>query len=283
LLFFQSKRSPSFGGIDIWVARRNNPHDDFGWQPAANPGPAVNSASDDTGPSYFEDIARGTRQLYFGSARPGLGGTDIYVSEQMADGSFGPAILVTELSSLLNETRLSIRHDGLEIFFQSNRAGSSGTGDLWVATRGSTLDAWSTPVNPGDTINTASVEQNPYLSSDGVTLFFSSDRPGGFGGLDFYMRARTLPAPIWNITGNLNTGRQFHTATLLPNGKVLVAGGNDSNRSFNSAELYDPATDTWNRTADLHMDRNTHTAMLLQNGKIKESLPPASTRRSGCS
>jgi N-acetylneuraminic acid mutarotase len=74
--------------------------------------------------------------------------------------------------------------------------------------------------------------------------------------------------PSWSITGSLNTGRQFHTATLLPNGKVLVAGGNDSNRSFKSAELYDPATGTWNRTADLNTDRNTHTATLLQNGKV---------------
>ena len=105
LLFFQSKRLPSFGGIDIWVARRNNPHDDFDWQPAVNLGPGVNSSADDNGPAYFEDIARGTRQLYFGSTRtPGLGGADIYVSEQMADGSFGPAMLVPELRQTFYET-----------------------------------------------------------------------------------------------------------------------------------------------------------------------------------
>src|SRR5207244_12677248 len=91
--------------------------------------------------------------------RTGLGAADIYVSEQNADGSFGPATLVTELSSASNENRPSIRHDGLEIFFQSNRTGSIGTAsDLWVATRTSTIDAWSTPVNLGDTINTASAE-----------------------------------------------------------------------------------------------------------------------------
>ena len=194
LLFFQTKRLPSFGGIDIFVAQRDNPHDDFGWQPAVNLGPAINTAFDDQGPYYFEDDVRGTRQLYFASARPGLGGNDIYVSEQMADGSFGPATLVTELSSLLNESDPSIRHDGLETFFQSNRAGSIGTTlDLWVATRGSTADAWSTPVNLGSTINTASAEQNAYLSSDGMTLFFASDRPGGSGLLDLYMSTRTLP------------------------------------------------------------------------------------------
>lgn len=193
LLFFQSRRLPSVGGIDIWVAQRYNPHDDFDWQPAMNLGPNINSVADDNGLSYFEDEVRGTRQLYFGSTRPGLGGADIYVSDQMPDGSFAPAVLVPELSSLQNETDSSIRPDGLEIFFQSTRTGSIGTAsDVWVATRASTLETWSTPVNLADT-NTASQEQNAYLSSDGMTLFFSSDRTGGSGGLDLYMSTRTLP------------------------------------------------------------------------------------------
>ena len=113
------------------------------------------------------------------------------MSERTAAGCFGPAVLVTELSSVSTENRPSIRRDGLEIFFQSNRMGSIGLGDLWVATRESTLDAWSTPVNLGSIVNTTFIEQNAYLSSDNKTLFFSSDRPGGFGGLDLYMSTRT--------------------------------------------------------------------------------------------
>ena len=193
LLFFQSKRPGGFGGIDLWVSQREHTHDDFDWQPAVNLGPGVNSAADDNGPSYFGNEDDGAPQLYFGSTRAGgLGGADIYLSEQMADGSFGPAVLVTELSSVANENDPSIRHDGLEIFFHSNRVGSTGTAlDLWVATRESTLDPWSTPVNLGNTINTVFLEQNAYLSSDNRTLLFSSDRPGGSGGLDLYMSTRT--------------------------------------------------------------------------------------------
>ena len=191
-LFFQSKRPGGFGGIDLWVSYREHTHDDFDWQPAVNLGAGVNSAADDQGPSYFENEEDGAPQLYFRSRRPGgLGGADIYVSAQMADGSFGPAVLVTELSSISNETLPSIQHDALEIFFNSNRVGSIGAGDLWAATRESTLDAWSTPVNLGSPVNTSSQEQAPYLSSDGKTLFFSSGRPGGFGGLDLYVTTRT--------------------------------------------------------------------------------------------
>ena len=193
LLFFQSKRPGGFGGIDIWVSQREHTHDDFDWQPAVNLGPGVNSAADDSGPSYFENEEDGAPQIYFGSSRSGgPSGANIYISEQMADGSFGPAVLVTELSSPLNENDPSIRHDGLEILFQSNRTGSFGAAlDLWVATRESTLDPWSIPVNLGAMINTTAAEQNAYLSSDAKTLFFSSDGPGGSGGLDIYMSTRT--------------------------------------------------------------------------------------------
>ena len=193
LMFFQSRRPGGLGGIDIWVSQREHTHDDFDWQPAANLGAGVNSTADDNGPSYFENDEGGAPQLYFGSSRPGgLGAADIYVSTELADGSFGPPVLVAELSSPFGENRPTIRHDGLEIFFQSLRVGSIGAStDLWVATRESTLDAWSVPVNLGATINTAFQEQQAYLSSDNKTLLFSSNRPGGSGGLDLYMTTRT--------------------------------------------------------------------------------------------
>lgn len=49
----------------------------------------------------------------------------------------------------------------------------------------------------------------------------------------------------WTLTGGLNTPREGHTATLLPNGQVLVAGGEGATGVLASAELYNPATRHW--------------------------------------
>jgi hypothetical protein len=192
-LFFQSVRPGGLGGVDLWVSQRSHKHDDFNWEPPVNLGAGINSSADDNAPSYFQNDELDVVQLYFVSTRPGgFGGQDIYLSNQTLDGSFGPAVLVAELSTPSTDSRPSIRHDGLEIIFQSNRSGSLGTAlDLWVATRESVFDSWSSPVNLGSTVNTLSIENNAYLSSDRLTLFFSSDRPGGSGGLDLYLTTRT--------------------------------------------------------------------------------------------
>jgi large repetitive protein len=74
----------------------------------------------------------------------------------------------------------------------------------------------------------------------------------------------------WNYTGstvNLD-GFTNHTATVLPSGKVLVAGGYSSSGYQAGAELYDPATGTWTSAGTLTDARASHTATLLSNGKV---------------
>jgi uncharacterized delta-60 repeat protein len=65
----------------------------------------------------------------------------------------------------------------------------------------------------------------------------------------------------WAATGAMNSSRAQHSATSLPNGKVLVVG-------FDSAELYDPASGTWTPTGSLNTPQPGHTALLLPNGKV---------------
>jgi hypothetical protein len=65
-------------------------------------------------------------------------------------------------------------------------------------------------------------------------------------------------------------GRYDHTATLLPSGEVLVAGGfvNRSISVTRTAELYDPAAGSWTATGRLGTPRGEHTATLLPSGKV---------------
>jgi Bacterial Ig-like domain (group 2)/Galactose oxidase, central domain/Kelch motif len=73
----------------------------------------------------------------------------------------------------------------------------------------------------------------------------------------------------WVSTGSMTTAREGHTATMLPNGKVLVAGGSDNaGNNFASAEVYDPVAGTWTPTGSLTTARIGHTATLLPNGKV---------------
>src|SRR5208282_3712039 len=70
-------------------------------------------------------------------------------------------------------------------------------------------------------------------------------------------------------TGSMATARRFHTATLLGNGKVLVAGGEDDGATaFSSAELYDPSAGTFSPTGSMTVPRVGHTATVLSNGKV---------------
>src|SRR3989304_3433134 len=70
-------------------------------------------------------------------------------------------------------------------------------------------------------------------------------------------------ANLFSATGSLGTARGEHTATLLPNGKVLVTGGLGEGGILYSAEVYDPATGTFNVTGSLGAARGKHTATLL--------------------
>jgi hypothetical protein len=187
-MFFVSARSGGFGGADIWVSFREDVNDDFGWQAPVNIGSPINTSFNDAGPGFVR--AAGKEFLFFNSNRPAeFAGANIWMSVREKDGSFGTPVLVAELNSDAGDVRAVLRHDGREVFFYSNRTGS-GLFDLWTSTRVNPKAPWATPTNLGAVVNSAFVEQQPALSRDAQTLFFGSDRPGGFGGWDLYMTTR---------------------------------------------------------------------------------------------
>ena len=119
---------------------------------------------------------------------------------------------------------------------------------------------------------TARQEHTATLLPDGRVLVVGG-RDYDSTSYDEYLASAELYDPgtgTWATTGSLGTARAGHTATLLPNGKVLVAGGvsNYQIGITSSAELYDPATETWTSTGSLATERTGHTATWLASNKV---------------
>jgi hypothetical protein len=152
-----------------------------------------NSELDEQGPSWVDPSGklRGKKQLYFSrsSATPNVPG-EIYVSERQNGARFGPATPVAALNdAAANDIQPNVRADGLEVVLSSNRAGTVGTQDIWVATRAKVGDPWSAPVNAGTEVNTSAAESRPSLSQDGSQLLFGR-APGPEGSSDIYLATR---------------------------------------------------------------------------------------------
>lgn len=96
---------------------------------------------------------------------------------------------------------------------------------------------------------------------------------GGFSFNNGYhtFRSAELYDPLsttWSRTRSMHDARNLYTATLLPSGKLLVAGGGADSTQTTSCEEYDPISQTWAPTGSLNVPRILHTAKLLPNGKV---------------
>jgi len=109
------------------------------------------------------------------------------------------------------------------------------------------------------------------LLANGEVLLAAGDNPFFFSPPAF-TAAGELYNPStgqWTMTGSMSSARRYQAAVLLPDGEVLVAGGEDSSfSSIADAVLYNPATGTWQPTANMHEDRLLPLAALLRNGTM---------------
>src|SRR5271166_2028353 len=89
-----------------------------------------------------------------------------------------------------------------------------------------------------------------------------------FDGLQSVLQSVPAASGTWTSTGSLHQGRDGHTATLLLNGNVLAAGGENNGFSLNSSEFYNPLTGKWTTTGSLNIDRSGAQAVLLSSGMV---------------
>jgi hypothetical protein len=190
LLFIHSNRPGGLGINDIWVARRSGSKDEEDWETPVNLGPDVNTADDEQGPDYVASDGGGA--IYFNRGNTLLNLADLYRAELKRDGrTDGPAQPATELNApAFTDAGATLRADAREVLFGSTRPGGFGGNDIWVSTRQSANHPWSPPQNAGLPLNTPFSDLTPELTQDALTLYVTSNRPGGFGGNDLWVSTR---------------------------------------------------------------------------------------------
>jgi len=176
--------------------------------PKGVPLDVLNSTTSEVGPSLSADGST----LYFSSSR--AGNADIYQSTGSGV-DWAPPTMVAGVNSPAGDQHPSISRDGQSLMFSSNRGGNY---DLYEATWTGTN--WG-PVLPIAGVNTLGIEYSPQLV-DPLTLWFSSDRPGGAGGIDLYESTRATIGDPWSTpTADpfvmLNTSAPDFFATRLAN------------------------------------------------------------------
>lgn len=116
-------------------------------------------------------------------------------------------------------------------------------------------------------------DQTATRLADGRVLVAGGKNPWAAGFRLDHAELYNPATGTWSATARLLVARFGHTATLLNNGKVLVAGGatndfGDSSLATAESELYDPTTGTWTRTGDMNVGRVFHQTILLPDGRV---------------
>jgi hypothetical protein len=221
-IYFYTVRRDGDGDAEICVATRVSK--DSAWGPAVNIGSTVNTQYDEIPVSISVDGL----SLYFHSNKPGgQGKGDIRVTTRATTSSpWGtPVNLGATVNSSSDDLGAFISSDGLSLYFASDRSNGYGSFDLFVTTRATTSSSWNTPVNLGDTVNSSSSDYAPSISTDGLSLFFTSLRPGGYGTFDIYVTTRTSVSDPWgppvNLGPKINSPSEDGSPNISTDGSTL--------------------------------------------------------------
>jgi Tol biopolymer transport system component len=237
-LYFCSNRPGGHGNLDLWITVRATIGEP--WSEPVNLGPIVNSSSREAGPYISADGL----ELYFQSDRlGGQGDRDIWVTTRSAKSEpwSEPVNLGPMVNSSSREASPCLSSDGLELYFQSDRLGGQGDGDIWVTTRKTTTDSWVEPVNLGPAVNGPALDGTPYISADGLMLFFRSIRGETYGSGDIWYSRRLTVADHWNMPAHpgppVNTSAGDSAPNISADGSTLYFHSNREG-SFGDNDLY---------------------------------------------
>jgi Tol biopolymer transport system component len=178
------------GKSDLWVATRASVAQPF-TSAIFFPAALLNTTENEWDPFLTSD---GLTLYYQSTGDPkGKGGGELLVSQRLnVQSPFKQGTLLAAVNSADSDGNPAASSDGLVLVFSSTRPGGKGKSDIYYATRSSSAGTFGNPQLFPD-VNTAANERDPFLTADGCTLYFASDRAGGKGELDFYRASFKKP------------------------------------------------------------------------------------------
>lgn len=201
----------------------------------------INSAEGD----YIPLLSADAKLLFFTSRRPETTGggiddydgdyfEDVYLSTKESNGWSTPKNLGSPINTISHDAAVGLSVDGHSvIIFRGDVNG----GDLFLSTNNGFK--WTNPISLGANINSEYHESSACFSPDGRTLYFVSDREGGFGGRDIYKSTYDVDKKIWKEAQNLgpiiNTSNDEEGVFMHPDGKTLYF----SSKGHNTIGGYD--------------------------------------------
>ncbi|MFT6203636.1 MAG: outer membrane protein OmpA-like peptidoglycan-associated protein [Spirosomataceae bacterium] len=187
---------------------------------------------------YFPVFTADNETLFFTAVEEN-GDENIYAST-LINGVFSiPKLVNGGINSTSNEGTCSISSDGRTMVFTSCEGRSSfGSCDLYITYK--TGEQWSNPQNIGSSVNSSYWESQPALSGDGKLLFFSSERPGGFGRKDLWL-SQLSKQGVWasavNLGKNINTTSDDISPFIHANGSTFFFSSN-GRKSFGGFDIF---------------------------------------------
>lgn len=201
-LYFGSDRPGGSGALDLYVSHRANPHES--WDSPINLGATINTSGTDNNPYLSDD----GRDLLFSGTRPGgCGGVDLWMSHRTdPDDDFGWGTPVN-LGCTLNSTGgdsgpvyfLDPSTGSATLFFASTRPGGQGINDFWMSIRNSEGVWGAATVIPE--LSSTFEDNKLAITRDGLTVYFSSNRPGGspdLAGFNIWVATRATTQDTWS-------------------------------------------------------------------------------------
>jgi outer membrane protein OmpA-like peptidoglycan-associated protein len=227
-IYFASNRPDGFGGIDIYVALKN---EKGYWEEAINLGPSINTKGDDQTPFIHAD----NQSLYFSSnGRPGFGGSDIYMARKKIDGSWTtPINLGYPINTYDNEGSIAVASNGATAYIASDRSDSRGELDIYKITLAENTRAYKTWYIKGQIID---AKTNKTLAAELQIV----DPASGYPMMEMQIDSLgqfLLALPYFDSLGlKINSPGHDYLSSILPIDTVKAMAGKTINFSLTPIE-----------------------------------------------